>query len=272
MQEALMQETPMQEAQLLRYSRQILLPEIDIAGQERLAQARVLILGLGGLGSAAAVYLAAAGVGTLVLVDNDLVEISNLQRQVAHGTPDLGRLKVESARDHLLRLNPEVKIKTRPTRLDEENMLAETADVDVVVDGSDNFSTRFAINRACIRTGTPLVCGAAIRFEGQLSVFDTRHAESPCYRCLYSDAHQDRHETCDAIGVAAPVPGVIGALQAMETLKLIVGCGESLLGRLLLYDAQSAQLQTVRLPRDPQCPACGHRPPASTTPSHPPRT
>ncbi len=250
----------MRENQLLRYSRQILLPDIDIDGQQRLAAARVLIIGVGGLGSAAAIYLAAAGIGTLVLVDDDRVELSNLQRQVAHGTPDLDRLKVDSARDHLRRLNPEVRVLTRPLRLAASKLLEEARNADVVLDGSDNFKTRFTVNQACVKAGTPLVSGAAIRFEGQLSVFDTRRAESPCYRCLYSDAHQDRHETCDDIGVVTPLPGIIGALQAMETLKLITGVGTVLQGRLLLYDARRAELHTVVLPRDPQCPTCGHRP------------
>jgi len=242
--------------QLLRYSRQILLPDIELDGQQRLARARVLIVGLGGLGSPAAMYLAAAGVGNLVLADGDHVDLSNLQRQLLHATPDLGERKTDSARRRLRALNPEVQVRTIAARLADGDLATEAGAADVVVDATDNFTSRFAINRACRAQRTPLVYGAAIRFEGQLSVFDARDPQSPCYRCLYDDTVADQHETCDAIGVVAPLLGIIGAVQAMETLKLLLGIGQTLSGRLLLLDAHTMQWQDVQLPRDPACPVC----------------
>ncbi|NCF09732.1 MAG: molybdopterin-synthase adenylyltransferase MoeB [Gammaproteobacteria bacterium] len=251
----------LQDEQLLRYSRQIMLPQVDAAGQMRLLESTVLVVGLGGLGAPVAMYLAAAGVGNLVVVDDDEVDLSNLQRQIIHTTADVGRPKVDSARDALLALNPELTITTVEARL-EGALLRELVDeADVVVDACDNFATRFAINEACFASGTPLVSGAAIRLEGQVAVFDPRVDASPCYRCLYRD-EGELAETCTQSGVFTPVVGIIGSLQATEALKLLVGLGEALTGRLLLLDAETMQIRTIRLPRDPKCPVCArHRTP-----------
>jgi len=246
----------MNDEQLLRYSRQIMLPEIDAAGQERLAEARVLVVGLGGLGSAASIYLAAGGVGHLLLADFDRVELSNLQRQVLHRTCDIGRPKTESARDHLLALNPEVKVTLVDRAMDEDNLAAQVAQTDVVVDASDNFRTRFAINAACVRARKPLVSAAAIRFEAQISVFDARDPGSPCYRCLYG-AGAEVEETCTANGVIAPLLGIAGSVQALEAMKIIMQIGTTLSGRLLLLDGLSMEWHSARLPKDPACPVCG---------------
>ncbi len=251
----------LEDEQLLRYSRQIMLPQVDAAGQMRLLESTVLVVGLGGLGAPVAMYLAAAGVGNLVVVDDDEVDLSNLQRQIIHTTADVGRPKVDSARDALLALNPELTITTVEARL-EGALLRELVDeADVVVDACDNFATRFAINEACFASGTPLVSGAAIRLEGQVAVFDPRVDASPCYRCLYRD-EGELTETCTQSGVFTPVVGIIGSLQATEALKLLLGLGEALTGRLLLLDAETMQIRTIRLPRDPKCPVCArHRTP-----------
>ena len=242
--------------QLLRYSRQMMLPEIDAEGQQRLADARVLIIGLGGLGSSASIYLAAAGVGHLVLVDYDKVVLSNLQRQIVHSTADIGRPKVESAREHLLALNPHTNITVIDHALEGDALLKEVAVATVVVDASDNFQTRFAINEACVKAKIPLVSGAAIRFEAQVSVFNPRNRNSPCYRCLYGkDSTVD--QTCTANGVIAPLLGIIGSVQACEAMKLIMGIGETLEGRLLLLDVLNMEWHSARLPKDPDCPVCG---------------
>ena len=246
----------MDDEQLLRYSRQIMLPEIDAEGQLRLSQARVLIIGLGGLGSAASIYLSAAGIGHLVLVDFDEVDLSNLQRQVVHQTADIGRPKVESAKEHLLAINPHVQITTLDHALEDEELEQQVLQADVVVDASDNFQTRFAINTACVKTGTPLVSGAAIRFEAQISVFDSNRDESPCYRCLYGD-DATIEETCTANGVMSPLLGIIGSIQAAETMKLIMDIGEPLIGKLLLVDIMRMEWHTAKLRKDPQCPVCG---------------
>ena len=246
----------MNDEQLLRYSRQIMLPEIDARGQLRLAESTVLIIGLGGLGSAASIYLAAAGVGHLILVDFDKVDLSNLQRQILYRTRDIGRLKVDSARDHLLDMNPDVKLSLIDHALEPAELQDQVARAHVVLDASDNFQTRFAINDACVRNKVPLVSGAAIRFEAQLSVFDLRSDGSPCYRCLYGDnARVD--ETCTANGVVAPLLGIIGSIQAMEAMKLIMGIGRTLTGKLLLFDALTMEWHSARLPKDPACPVCG---------------
>ena len=246
----------MNDEQLLRYSRQIMLPEIDAGGQARLADAHVAIIGLGGLGSAASVYLATGGVGRLSLVDFDKVDLSNLQRQIVHGTADIGRLKVESARDRLLALNPEVRIELLDHAPAAPELDALARRVDVIVDASDNFDTRFAINAACVANRTPLVSAAAIRFEAQVSVFNTAVPGSPCYRCLYTeDAATD--QSCTANGVIAPLLGIIGSMQALETMKLVMGIGEVLTGRLLLFDALAMEWRTAKLNRDPDCPVCG---------------
>jgi len=245
----------MNDDQLQRYSRHITLPQVDAAGQRKLMGSRVLIIGMGGLGSPIAIYLAAAGVGTLVLVDYDTVELSNLQRQVVHRTADVGRPKVESARDHLLELNPHIDViaingQLTDAALDEQVRLA-----DVVVDASDNFETRFELNAACVRQRTPLVSGAAIRMEGQVTVFHNEQPDAPCYRCLYRD-EEGGGDTCALTGVLAPVVGIIGTVQATETLKVLLGIGDTLGGRLLLLDALSMEWRTLKLRKDPHCPVC----------------
>ena len=249
----------MTDEELLRYSRQILLPEFDIVGQECLGRSRALIVGLGGLGSAAAMYLAAAGVGRLILVDFDTVDLSNLQRQIVHRTADIGRLKVESARDTLRALNPLVEVVAVPKALDDTELLERVRQADVVVDASDNLPTRLAINAACVRAGVPLVSGAAIRLEGQVLVWRPG-GEGACYRCLYRDAGMNP-ETCAQTGVLAPVVGVIGGIQAVEAIKVLTGLGETLDGRLLLLDAARMEWRTLKARRDPACPACGDHAP-----------
>ena len=249
---------PVDDEQLLRYSRQIMLPEIDAEGQLRLAESTVLIIGLGGLGSAASIYLTAAGAGHLVLVDFDKVDLSNLQRQIVHRTRDIGRPKVESAAEHLAEINPHVHLSTINGMLEEAQLLDRVNEADVVVDASDNFNTRFAINEACVKTGTPLVSGAAIRFEAQVSVFDIRKKDSPCYRCLYG-VNSAVEETCTANGVMAPLLGIIGSIQAAEAMKLIMGIGETLIGKLLLLDILRMEWHVARLRKDPDCPVCGDR-------------
>ncbi len=250
----------MNDEQLLRYSRQIMLPQVDVAGQQALLAARVLVVGVGGLGSPAAMYLAAAGVGQLTLIDDDTVELSNLQRQLAHTQDDIGKSKVDSAAATLRGLNRDVKVIALNRRVGAEELKALISGVDVVVDATDNFTTRFAINRACLAAQVPLVSGAAIRLEGQIAVFDSRQPSSPCYECLYkpSDAGTSGADdlNCADNGVLAPVVGVIGSMQALETLKLLTNVGESLAGRLLLFDAASLSWREMKLLRDPQCGAC----------------
>lgn len=246
----------MNDEQLLRYSRQIMLPDLDIQGQEKLLAARVLILGLGGLGSPVAMYLAAAGVGHLVLVDDDDVDLSNLQRQIVHTTERIGQSKVASAAQTIAQLNPEVEVTCLAQRLDREALEQQLAEVDLVLDCTDNFSSRFALNAACVATRTPLVSGAAIRMEGQVAVFDSRSPDSPCYRCLYEE-QSDENLSCAASGVLAPLVGVIGSMQALEALKLLAGFGTDLAGRLLLFDARHAQWRELKLARDPDCSVCG---------------
>jgi adenylyltransferase/sulfurtransferase len=244
----------MNDDQLLRYSRQIMLPSIGIEGQERLLDARVLIIGLGGLGSPAAMYLAAAGLGTLVLVDFDQVDLTNLQRQIIHTTVRIGESKVASARETLQALNPECRVDSIAKRLDEAELKQQIEEADLVLDCSDNFTTRFTINKACYETGTPLVSGAAIRMEGQISVFSGEPG-GPCYHCLYPD-EGEMDETCSANGVLAPLVGVIGSLQAVEAIKQLTGAGTTLHGRLLLLDALEMEWRTLRLTADPACPVC----------------
>lgn len=245
----------MNDEQLLRYSRQIMLPQVDVAGQEKLLDSRMLIIGAGGLGSPAAMYLATAGIGHLVIVDHDSVELSNLQRQLLHRDRDIGRNKAESARDTLTAVNPEITVTAIPARLTGEQLDAEAKAADVVLDCSDNFATRFEINRACVQQRTPLVSGAAVRFEGQLSVFDSRDRDSPCYRCLYEEGIEE-DETCTENGVLSPVVGIIGAMQALEALKLVLSTGNGLSGRLLLFDGLAHDWRTLNLARDPACPVC----------------
>ncbi len=246
---------------------------MDYAGQEKLLAARVLVIGMGGLGSASAMYLAAAGVGHLVLVDDDLVEISNLQRQIVHGTGSLGQPKVASAAARLHDLNPEVRITSLEQRLDDATLRAEAAAADVVVDGSDNFATRFAVNAACVATGTPLVSGAAIRLEGQLAVFRADLDDRPCYACLYPPSEDaDARLSCSESGVLAPVVGVIGSLQAVEVMRLVAGFSEADGRQLLLWSALDAVWQTMHFERDPACPVCGgFQAPGARRPSESPR-
>src|SRR6187401_24352 len=224
----------MNDEQLLRYSRHILLPEIGIEGQQKLLAARVLVIGAGGLGSPVALYLAAAGVGRLVLCDDEAVDLTNLQRQIVHRTESVGRKKVDSAAATLAGINPEVEVVALPERVDEKRLAALAAQADVVVDGSDNFATRHAANRACVRAKKPLVSGAAVRFDGQAAVFDLRAAGSPCYACLFPESGEAEDVRCAVMGVFAPLTGIIGSIQAAETLKVIMGTGETLAGRLLL--------------------------------------
>jgi molybdopterin-synthase adenylyltransferase len=247
----------MNDQQLLRYSRQIMLPSIDIPGQERLLASRVLIIGLGGLGSPAAMYLAAAGVGELVLVDFDRVDLSNLQRQIVHTSERIGMLKVDSAEQTLTRINPDCQILKFAERLEDATLLEQVTAADLVIDGSDNFATRFALNDACVATQTPLVSGAAIRTEGQVSVFSGRPGD-PCYRCLYG-AGGELDESCSQNGVLAPLVGIIGSIQAIEAIKVLTGAGSPLTGRLMLLDAMHMEWQTVRLKADPKCPICSGR-------------
>ncbi|EIK43686.1 thiamine biosynthesis protein ThiF [Cellvibrio sp. BR] len=244
----------MNDEQLLRYSRQIMLPDVDLDGQDKLLAARVLIIGLGGLGSPVAMYLAAAGVGHLTLVDFDAVDLTNLQRQIVHTTARIGMNKAASAAQTLRELNPGVKIETIEKLLATDELVAQVKLATVVVDCTDNFQTRFAINAACVAAKVPLVSGAAIRLEGQVAVFDARAETSPCYRCLYEEDSDDL--TCAANGVLAPLVGIIGSMQALETIKLICGFGSSLAGRLLLLDARHSQWRELKLPKDHNCPVC----------------
>ncbi|POA86601.1 molybdopterin-synthase adenylyltransferase MoeB [Pseudomonas protegens] len=245
--------------ELLRYSRQILLQHVDIDGQLRLKESRVLIVGLGGLGAPAALYLAAAGVGELHLADFDSVDLTNLQRQIIHDSHSVGVSKVDSAISRLSALNPEVRLVPHCQALDVDTLAAAVVAVDLVLDCSDNFSTREAVNAACVVAGKPLVSGAAIRLEGQLSVFDPRRPESPCYHCLYGHG-SEAELTCSEAGVLGPLVGTVGSLQALEALKLLAGFGEPLVGRLLLIDALGTRFRELRVKRDPGCSVCGtHR-------------
>lgn len=243
------------DAQLLRYNRQILLHDFDIAGQERLQQSRVLIVGLGGLGCPAALYLAAAGVGELLLADGDVVELSNLQRQIAHTDADIGRNKARSAAASIAALNPEVNVQLIEQSLIEADMPALLSRVDLVLDATDNYPVRFALNRACIAAGVPLVSAAAVRSEGQLALFDPLRG-GPCYACLYTEGDTDTALSCSESGVLAPLVGVIGSLQAMEALKILSGFGEPLRGKLLVIDLRTTEFRELLLPVRPDCPAC----------------
>jgi len=249
----------MNDDQLLRYSRHILLPELGIEGQQRLLDAHALLIGAGGLGSPAALYLASAGVGTLTLCDDDVVDQTNLQRQIVHREAAVGTLKVDSARDTLLAINPRIKVNPIAERVDGDRLEALVAAADVVLDGSDNFATRHAINRACVKSRKPLVSGAGIRFDGQIAVFDLRDAESPCYACLFPEDGENEDVRCAVMGVFAPLVGIIGSMQAAEALKILAGVGESLAGRLLLLDALRMDVRTVRLKRDAACLVCAGR-------------
>jgi len=244
--------------ELHRYSRHLILPDVALDGQKRIKAARVLLIGAGGLGSPAALYLAAAGVGTLGLVDFDVVDVTNLQRQVLHGTSDVGHSKLESARGRIADLNPNVQVETHETRLTSANALEIMREYDVIVDGTDNFATRYLTNDACVLLGKPNVYGSIFRFEGQASIFAT--PDGPCYRCLFPNPPPPGLvPSCAEGGVLGVLPGIVGTIQATEALKLILGVGDTLVGRLLLIDAMGMRFHTVRVPRDPNCPACGTR-------------
>jgi molybdopterin/thiamine biosynthesis adenylyltransferase/rhodanese-related sulfurtransferase len=247
---------PLTRDELHRYSRHLILPDVALDGQERIKAARVLLIGAGGLGSPAALYLAAAGVGTLGLVDFDVVDVTNLQRQVLHGTSSVGQSKLESARDRIADLNPNVLVETHETRLTSANALEILGQYDVIVDGTDNFATRYLTNDACVLLGKPNVYGSIFRFEGQASIFAT--PDGPCYRCLFPNPPPPGLvPSCAEGGVLGVLPGIVGTIQATEALKLILGIGDTLVGRLLLIDAMGMRFHTVRVPRDPKCPACG---------------
>lgn len=247
------------DTELLRYSRHILLDEVGIEGQRKLAQSSVLIVGLGGLGSPAALYLASAGVGRLLLADADTVELTNLQRQIVHREDSLGLSKVASAQRTLAGINAEVQVLPLAERLAGEALLAAVQAADVVLDCSDNFPTRHAVNRACMTAGKPLVSGAAVRFDGQFAVFDPRLADSPCYRCLFGEDGEASDGPCATFGVFAPLVGIIGAMQAAEALKLLIGLPGVPLGRLLTLDLRSHDWRSLRFKRDPACPVCALR-------------
>lgn len=246
----------MNDEQLLRYSRHILLDPIGIDGQTRIRESRLLIVGAGGLGSPAALYLASAGVGKITLADGDTVDLTNLQRQILHDQSSLGLAKALSGQTALARINPEVKVVPVTERLAGQQLEALVADVDAVLDCCDNFDTRHAVNRACVAHRVPLISGAAIRFSGQVAVFDARRADSPCYHCLFPEGEDAEEMRCAVTGVFAPLTGIIGATQAAEALKLISGAGQSLAGRLLLLDALNMEWRSVRYGKDPHCAVC----------------
>jgi len=247
----------MNDQQLLRYGRHILLPEIGIEGQERLLKSKVLIIGLGGLGSPAALYFAASGVGQLTLCDHDKVDVSNLQRQIIHRTSSVGQAKVVSAKAALHDINPEVECVALEVRADEKQLQALVGKADVVLDCSDNFDTRYAVNRVCLSLCKPLVSGAAIQYDGQVSVFDFRKADTPCYNCLFPEEGQAADLRCATTGVFAPLTGIIGTLQAAEALKLIIGMEQGLVGKLLTINALEMNIMRSNLSRDPSCAVCG---------------
>jgi adenylyltransferase/sulfurtransferase len=249
----------MNDEQLLRYSRHILLPEIGVEGQEKLRAARALVIGAGGLGSPIALYLAAAGVGTLTLCDDDKVDLTNLQRQIVHRTAAIGRAKVESARDTLAGVNPETVIEMVNARVAGDELDRLVAQADVVIDGCDNFATRHAVNRACVKHKKPLVSGAGVRFDGQVSVFDMRDDTAPCYACLFPEDAQSEEVRCAVMGVFAPLTGIVGCMQAAEALKVLTGAGKTLAGQLLLIDALTMDIRAIRLKKDPACGVCAQR-------------
>src|SRR6266496_6670528 len=251
--------TTLAPAELLRYSRHLILPDVGVEGQKKLKAARVLLIGAGGLGSPAALYLAPAGVGTLGLVDFDNVDVTNLQRQILHGTKDVGRPKLVSARERIGDVNPHVRLETYETALTSKNALEILRDYDVVVDGTDNFATRYLVNDACVLLGKPNAYGSIFRFEGQASVFATK--DGPCYRCLYPEPPPPGLvPSCAEGGVLGVLPGIIGVIQATETIKLILGIGEPLIGRFLIFDALRMKFRELKLRKDPDCPVCGTHP------------
>ncbi|MDQ3186800.1 MAG: HesA/MoeB/ThiF family protein [Pseudomonadota bacterium] len=246
----------MNDDQLLRYSRHILLPQIGIQGQKDLARSHVLLVGAGGLGSPVALYLAASGVGKLTICDGDKVDLTNLQRQIAHSMDRIGMPKARSAKKTLAGINPEVDVIALNERTDESRLLQLVADVDVVVDASDNFPTRYVVNRVCATRKKPLVSGAVVRFDGQVAVFDLRRKHSPCYHCLFPASGEDQDMRCAVMGVFAPLVGIIGCVQAAETLKILLDIGQTLDGRLLLLDGLSMEWRSTKLNKDPSCQVC----------------
>jgi len=249
----------MNDDQLLRYSRHILLDDIGVEGQARLLASHALVIGAGGLGSPVAMYLGTAGVGRLTLVDHDTVDLTNLQRQIAHNLARVGQPKAESARQTIAAINPDVQVRPVVQRADAAWLAQAVADADVVLDCSDNFQTRHAVNAACVAAGKPLVSGAAIGFDGQVSVYDTRQADAPCYACIFPAEATFEEVRCATMGVFAPLVGIIGAVQAAEALKLLAGIGSSLAGRLQMLDARRMEWTEIRLPRQPACPVCAQR-------------
>ena len=250
---------PMNDNQLLRYSRHILLDEIGIEGQEKLLAAHALIIGAGGLGSPVALYLASAGIGTITLVDNDTVDLTNLQRQIMHTTARVGQGKAQSGRQTLEQINPEINIIALAERVADARLSELVSKATVVLDCSDNFATRHAVNAACVAHARPLVSGAAIGFDGQISVYDTRQADAPCYACVFPAESTFEEARCATMGVFAPLVGIVGSMQAAEALKLLVGIGTSLAGRLQMLDARDMSWTTIRVARDPACTVCGSR-------------
>jgi molybdopterin/thiamine biosynthesis adenylyltransferase len=252
-----MSTTELSDEQLSRYSRHLLLPEIDLAGQIRLKQAKAVIVGAGGLGSPAAMYLASSGIGHLTIVDDDMIDLGNLQRQIAFRNSDINHPKAKRLREALLALNPDIHVEAVCKRADGELLSQLAANADILLDCCDNFASRFAINQASLETKTPLVSGAAIRFQGQVSVFDPRLENSPCYRCLYHQEADSPQETCSDRGIFAPLVGIIGSIQAAEAIKILLNIGQPLAGQLLTIDALSMTPRQIKLPKDSQCPACG---------------
>ncbi len=245
----------MKDEELLRYSKQIMLPQIDIEGQQKIVDSTVLIIGMGGLGSPSALYLAAAGIGHIIIADFDQVELSNLQRQIIHHTSDIGDDKVNSAKKKLLELNPNIKVTIANEIVHTDNLSSLIKDVDIVLDGTDNFESRFEINKVCVEFQTPLVSAAVIRLEGQISVFKGYEKDKPCYRCLYSEEGGE-NESCIENGVLAPVAGLVGTIQALQAIKVLLGLGEQLCGTLLLVDGLDLSFRKVKVSKDKQCPVC----------------
>jgi len=246
----------MNDHELLRYSKQIMLPQIDIEGQQKINDSKMLIIGMGGLGSPTALYLAATGVGHIVIADFDQVELSNLQRQIIHNTSDIGDDKVNSAKAKLLELNPNITVTVANEIMHSDNLASLIKDVDIVLDGTDNFESRFEINKACVECHKPLISAAVIRFEGQISVFKGYEVDQPCYQCLYSE-QGDGRESCVENGVLAPVAGLVGTIQALQAIKVLLGLGEQLCGELLLIDGLDLSFRKVKIVKDSECPICG---------------
>ena len=247
----------MNDQQLLRYSRHLLLEEIDVAGQEKLLQSHALVIGAGGLGSVAAPYLTAAGVGHITLIDHDQVELTNLQRQIMHAENNIGKSKVASGKEFLHRLNSSIQIDTVEARATTQLLDEILPGVDIVLDCTDNFSTRHLINASCVKHLTPLVSGSALRFDGQISMFDPRTSASPCYACIFSPEESFEEVSCASMGIFSPLVGIIGAMQAAQALQVLIGFGEPLVGRMLLWNGRSTQIDEIRISRNPDCPVCG---------------